>query len=130
MIFKFFMRNLFICKFIANPEGGFNFTCQHGPKECEGNLYQACVLSKTSDADKRMEFVNCFMTSLAATAVEVSAATLNVNRVSFRARTERHINSADRFCCSFLGRSGGTHRPYLNQNYRNPLMQHATEPCD
>jgi len=63
--------------FIANPEGGFNFTCQHGPKECEGNLYQACLLSKTGDADKRMEFVNCFMTSLAATAVEVSAAAQN-----------------------------------------------------
>jgi len=59
------------------PEGGFNFTCQHGPKECEGNLYQACVLSKTADADKRMEFVNCFMTSLANTVVEVSTATQN-----------------------------------------------------
>ena len=69
---------IFMRQFIANPEGGFNFTCQHGPKECEGNLYQACLLSKTGDADKRMEFVNCFMTSLAATAVEVSAAAQNV----------------------------------------------------
>ena len=75
---RLFLQHLFMWQFIANPEGGFNFTCQHGPKECEGNLYQACVLSKTGDADKRMEFVNCFMTSLAATAVEVSAAAQNV----------------------------------------------------
>ena len=90
--FRAFVRFIIISKFVASdpefkPEGGFNFTCQHGPKECEGNLYQACVLSKTADADKRMEFVNCFMTSLANTVVEVSTATQNVNRLPIRART-------------------------------------------
>lgn len=30
------------------PDGGYDFTCQHGPQECEGNLYQACLLNLPS----------------------------------------------------------------------------------
>ena len=72
------MLSVRMSQFIGRPEGGFNFTCQHGPDECEGNLYQACVLSKTPDAGQQMEFVNCFMSSMG-DGVEVASATENVN---------------------------------------------------
>ncbi|KAF4530959.1 hypothetical protein B566_EDAN011340 [Ephemera danica] len=46
------------------PGGGLDFTCQHGPRECYGNKVQACGLSYLlADHDKRVEFVNCAMSS-------------------------------------------------------------------
>jgi Gamma interferon inducible lysosomal thiol reductase (GILT) len=46
------------------PEGGLSFTCQHGPRECAGNMVQACGLSNLlTDHDLRVKFVGCLMTS-------------------------------------------------------------------
>lgn len=47
----------------ANQElsnDGWNFTCQHGPKECMGNLMQNCVLNITRNSEKGFKFVICF----------------------------------------------------------------------
>ncbi|XP_059489700.1 GILT-like protein 1 [Neocloeon triangulifer] len=44
------------------PGGGLSFTCQHGPRECAGNMVQACGLSNLlSDHDLRIKFVGCLM---------------------------------------------------------------------
>ena len=32
--------------YTANANGSYTFTCQHGPKECQGNIYEACIIVK------------------------------------------------------------------------------------
>ena len=27
-----------------NPDGTWKFKCQHGPTECDGNIYEACIM--------------------------------------------------------------------------------------
>jgi len=46
-----------------NNERGWNFTCQHGPNECRGNLYQACFLKlhEKEDLDEKVKVINCIM---------------------------------------------------------------------
>lgn len=45
------------------PSGnGWDFTCQHGPDECQGNLYQACLLNALKGQDQlQIEAVHCIM---------------------------------------------------------------------
>ncbi|XP_065348186.1 GILT-like protein 1 [Cloeon dipterum] len=46
------------------PGGGLSFTCQHGPRECAGNMVMACGLSNLlTDHDLRVKFVGCVMSS-------------------------------------------------------------------
>ena len=40
--------------------GYYNFTCQHGPKECTGNLIENCILKyQKYDADAYMPIIHC-----------------------------------------------------------------------
>merc|ERR1711997_496910 len=40
--------------------GGYEFTCQHGPPECQGNLYQACLHNLPgSDQNDYIEIMHC-----------------------------------------------------------------------
>ncbi|KAM8839674.1 3',5'-cyclic-AMP phosphodiesterase 4C isoform 2-T2 [Synchiropus picturatus] len=41
--------------------GSYQFTCQHGPGECRGNVIEACLLNMT---DQAFEIINCMETSL------------------------------------------------------------------
>ncbi|CAH0388376.1 unnamed protein product [Bemisia tabaci] len=41
------------------PNG--NFQCQHGPRECRGNMLQACALSQLSKGKTQMDYVYCAM---------------------------------------------------------------------
>lgn len=36
------------------------FQCQHGPKECEGNLIETCAISLLKDISASLPFVYCF----------------------------------------------------------------------
>merc|ERR1712156_1039918 len=31
--------------YLPDGNGGWDFACQHGPNECTGNLYQACLIN-------------------------------------------------------------------------------------
>ncbi|XP_061398032.1 GILT-like protein 1 [Musca vetustissima] len=44
-----------------NNNGLYQFFCQHGPKECEGNREQLCVLQQTTDQEAQVNFVVCQM---------------------------------------------------------------------
>ena len=49
------------------PEEGWEFTCQNGPKECKGNIYQACLLTLPTnqvDSKQQVQVVHCIMSSL------------------------------------------------------------------
>jgi len=51
--------------FVSNHGQGWNFTCQHGPNECRGNLYQACFLKlhEKEDLDEKVQVINCIMSN-------------------------------------------------------------------
>ena len=54
-------------QFAGNPEEGWEFTCQNGPKECKGNIYQACLLTLPTtqvDSKQQVQAVHCIMSSL------------------------------------------------------------------
>merc|ERR1711881_79315 len=44
-------------------DGGYEFECQHGPKECYGNIVQACTLAHTEDTDTQVGLIVCMMSS-------------------------------------------------------------------
>ena len=53
-------------QFEPDMTGGWNFQCQHGPDECQGNLYQACLLDSINNDNKlQIEAVNCIMSDTA-----------------------------------------------------------------
>lgn len=40
---------------------GVDFTCQHGPYECEGNKIQSCGIREAPNQDVQVQFVACQM---------------------------------------------------------------------
>ena len=64
-------------QFVENPEEGWEFTCQNGPKECKGNMYQACLLRLPEtqvDSTQQVQMINCIMSD-----ATPDTATLKVN---------------------------------------------------
>ncbi|XP_047736937.1 gamma-interferon-inducible lysosomal thiol reductase-like [Hyalella azteca] len=47
----------------AKPEGGYNFTCQHGPDECVGNLLLVCAKKYLPQEPEYIDFNICVMTA-------------------------------------------------------------------
>merc|ERR1711874_139551 len=46
-------------KTFGNQEDGFTFTCQHGPRECAGNIMQACSLHYVTDTLSQARLLSC-----------------------------------------------------------------------
>ena len=47
-----------------NPDGSFNFTCQHGEIECEGNLIEACIIDMAkNDPEIYFPVIRCMENS-------------------------------------------------------------------
>ncbi|XP_014206857.1 GILT-like protein C02D5.2 [Copidosoma floridanum] len=42
-------------------ENDFEFECQHGPVECEANIYHACTVNKISDSRKQLKLIACMI---------------------------------------------------------------------
>lgn len=39
----------------------YSFDCQHGPTECQGNIYHACANNYINNYDLRVDFIRCMM---------------------------------------------------------------------
>ncbi|KAF2367371.1 Gamma interferon inducible lysosomal thiol reductase GILT, partial [Trinorchestia longiramus] len=48
----------------ATAEGGYEFTCQHGSRECAGNQMLACAKSYITEEKDYVDFNICVMTSI------------------------------------------------------------------
>ena len=66
-------------KFVSNGQG-WNFTCQHGPNECRGNLYQACFLKlhEKEDLDEKVQVINCIMSNQSPDTATLNVCNLNI----------------------------------------------------
>lgn len=42
-----------------SPGGGYTFQCQHGQKECHGNMILACAKKYITDRDTYVDFNIC-----------------------------------------------------------------------
>ena len=48
----------------SDGNGGWTFECQHGPNECNGNLYAACLIDRLDQNDLQVAVINCIMDDL------------------------------------------------------------------
>ncbi|XP_023712318.1 GILT-like protein 1 [Cryptotermes secundus] len=62
------LRDHLILEFVPFGKSSGNrfdgFKCQHGERECRGNLMQSCALSLLNSSGPQMEFVYCVMSSV------------------------------------------------------------------
>ena len=56
------MQVVLYIKFTEN-NSGWDFECQHGPRECEGNKVQACILDQVTKDDEYVPLISCMMAS-------------------------------------------------------------------
>jgi len=62
-------RRDFLCKithFIfhlqtVKTNGGYQFTCQHGPIECQANIIHACTIDVVKDPSIQLQFITCMI---------------------------------------------------------------------
>merc|ERR1719309_24093 len=43
----------------GTQEDGYTFECQHGPRECEGNIVQGCTVHHVTDMFQQVYLLNC-----------------------------------------------------------------------
>merc|ERR1711963_188995 len=43
----------------GNAEDGYTFDCQHGPRECAGNIVQGCTVHHVTGMMMQVELLNC-----------------------------------------------------------------------
>ena len=48
-------------QFQSTPNHGWTFNCQHGPDECSGNKYQACLLNRIQSEQSQAQVIDCMM---------------------------------------------------------------------
>ena len=46
-------------------DGEYQFECQHGERECAGNIVQACTIFYAPDQDTLVNLITCMMSSSA-----------------------------------------------------------------
>eukprot|EP00092_Neocalanus_flemingeri_P025592 GFUD01027745.1.p1 GENE.GFUD01027745.1~~GFUD01027745.1.p1 ORF type:complete len:210 (+),score=58.98 GFUD01027745.1:11-640(+) len=62
----------------------WNFTCQHGPEECVGNKFQACLLNQVPEPEENVPLIHCFMSQIyeGATAPEAAEGCLSTLEIT------------------------------------------------
>jgi len=77
---------------LPNGNGGWNFDCQHGPRECSGNMYAACLVDALkNDEPLLVEVINCIMSDPSPhTATEKCMDNLMIEVPSFQDIEECH----------------------------------------
>jgi len=78
--------------YLPDSNGGWNFACQHGPNECSGNLYQACLANAMkNDNALLVEVINCIMSDISPhTATEKCMENLMITEPSYEEMDQCH----------------------------------------
>jgi len=50
-------------RFQARKDAGYTFDCQHGPRECRGNIIHACGIEYSTSESQAVQFAKCLMQS-------------------------------------------------------------------
>lgn len=45
----------------TNRDGSLSFDCQHGPTECEANMYHACTIEAVQDQQVLLDMISCMI---------------------------------------------------------------------
>lgn len=45
----------------TNADGSLQFSCQHGPVECQANIIHACTIEYILEADLRLDVIACMI---------------------------------------------------------------------
>lgn len=45
----------------VKTNGGYQFTCQHGPIECQANIIHACTIDVIKDPSIQLQFITCMI---------------------------------------------------------------------
>lgn len=45
----------------VQPDGSLSFQCQHGARECEGNIIHCCAVESIHDTEMKLNFVACMI---------------------------------------------------------------------
>ena len=56
-----FAKKVSFLQFQSTPAQGWTFKCQHGPDECSGNKYQACLLNRIQSEHLQTQVIDCMM---------------------------------------------------------------------
>ena len=51
-------------QFRARKDAGYTFDCQHGPRECQGNMMHACGIEYSTNTTQAIQYAVCLMRSL------------------------------------------------------------------
>lgn len=62
-IIKFNMFPFGNAKQKQNPDGSWSFQCQHGSKECKGNIIEACIIKHLGDSYQYLPTLACMESS-------------------------------------------------------------------
>jgi len=70
----------------TGASGSYEFICQHGHKECDGNKMHACALKHINSTELKVEFIHCSMSSKSPPkALPECAEKLEINSTSIEA---------------------------------------------
>jgi len=47
----------------TESNGSWDFTCQHGPRECYNNKVQACILNQVPNTEEHVPLIGCIMST-------------------------------------------------------------------
>lgn len=59
----FFEQKISLISFqtMVNGDGTLSFDCQHGPTECDANMYHACTIESIRDQNKLVNMIACMI---------------------------------------------------------------------
>merc|ERR1711971_1301387 len=71
----------------TESNGSWDFTCQHGPRECYNNMVQACILNQVPNTEEHVPLIGCIMSTGVIGSEDACLEELGITTTSPGART-------------------------------------------